>query len=251
MALIFKIFERQCFLSAPWIYHTRFVAITEIGMLVSALNWWIMHGWMGICKTQCFQQGCCSLFLCTGCPSKKTKVKTCDLVQNSLQFVLFRLFVIGIWQSKKAMGVSKKCININITWYHNRTCPKLRPITALTFWAHNLQSVSGLRMDLTDIAPGLLFISILRTSYHPPSDEKTVDITYRRHSQPLPSLPKSMRLVLFCTCWGSAFTSRWQGDHPSGIAARVFAARARVAGNGKGSWRWKQSSQTLWSSRVS
>ena len=27
-------------------------------------------------------------------------------------------------------------------------------------------------MDLTDIAPGLLFISILRTSYHPPSDEK-------------------------------------------------------------------------------
>ena len=46
---------------------------------------------------------------------KKTKVKTCDLVQNSLQFVLFRLFVIGIWQSKKAMGVSKKCININIT----------------------------------------------------------------------------------------------------------------------------------------
>lgn len=100
--------------------------------------------------------GFCSRCLCIGCPLNKAMVKTCDLVQNSLQFVLFFLFVIGLlWQSKKLMGVSKK--KHQCYFLPRPYLPKLRPIPALTFWACNLRNVSGLRIDLTETAPGLLF----------------------------------------------------------------------------------------------
>ena len=105
-------------------YPTRFVAITEIATLVSALNWWIGSGWMEICKIQWFQQGFCSRCLCIGCPLKKPKGKTCDLVQSSLQFVLFGLFVIGLFWHPRSWWVFQKR-NINVTSYHNRTCPNL------------------------------------------------------------------------------------------------------------------------------
>lgn len=134
--------------------------------------------------------GFCSRRLCIGCPLNKAMVKTCDLVQNSLQFVLFFLFVIGLFsQSKKLMGVSKK--KHQCYFLPRPYLTKLRPITALTFWACNLRNVSGLRIDLTETAPGLLF-TCLHLTYWLSSTKK-----WKTFKNPQYHLPPSFTTTPF------------------------------------------------------